>query len=142
MDAKSCELLISVVDKHKLGKTLLKTLRQFHHGEQLTIDDFIRKERIDGEIVQQRLFALARRGYIEKTQGECRTLADIGAGDFFFLTVEGLDYLELHQTWWRQMMEDRAFKLVPILVSFGSLVVSVLSFLQSLHRIDISGCLP
>ena len=47
------------------------------------------------------MFALYRRGYINNTNfKEYTKPVDIDITDVFEISVEGIDYLELHKHWW------------------------------------------
>ena len=101
---------------NELGGTLDSTLRLFRQ-QNLSVEDIISLRNVDYGIASELLFALYRRGFIRNLDFKNYDKpADIDLNDFFRISIEGLDYLELHRNWWARFW----FRSVvcPIVVSF------------------------
>ena len=99
----------------ELGNTLDTTLRKFPDKE-LCPENIICEE-IDGEVATEIFFALYKRNYIKSVEHkEFNNAADIELGDFFSLSVEGKDYIELTHRW--NVRFFLRFLLCPSVVSF------------------------
>ena len=100
----------------ELGDTLDSTLRMFP-TKNLCAEDIIRQRCVDREIAKETLFALYKRGYIKSVAHKDYETSDaIELEDFFRLSVEGRDYMELHVVWWNRFWFRSV--LCPLLVSF------------------------
>ncbi len=100
----------------ELGDTLNGTLRLFAK-KNLCAEEIIRQRLVNREVAKETLFALYKRGYIANVkQKTFDDAATIELDDFFRLSVEGRDYIELHRVWWRRFW----FRSVvcPVIVSF------------------------
>ena len=85
---------------NELGKTLDKYLRLFP-SENYCAANLIEIHSIPLDVAKEILFALYRRDFIQSV--DCKTYkkaADIQLEDFFRISIEGVDYLELHKKWW------------------------------------------
>lgn len=99
----------------ELGKTLDSTLRRFP-GNNLAPASLI-NEGVDYEVALETFFALYSRGYIKNVERKSYESADkIELDDRFRITVEGRDFIELHQVWWCRFW----FRSIvcPVIVSF------------------------
>ena len=102
---------------NELGKTLDGVLRDFLERN-LSVADLIMKYQIEGELITETMFALYQRGYIaevqENKQYDC--YKKIYLDDEFRLTVEGRDYIELHDEYKTRFW--LRFVVCPAVVSF------------------------
>ena len=100
----------------ELGNTLDGTLRLFAK-KNLCAEEIIRQCLVDREVAKETLFALYKRGYIASVKHKIFDDATaIELEDFFRLSVEGRDYIELHRVWWQRFW----FRSIvcPVIVSF------------------------
>ena len=100
----------------EIGTTLDSYLRLFQN-DNLCAEDLISKKAINKEFAEEILFALYRRGHLRNVEWkEYQSPAEIDIADRFRISIEGVDYLELHKEWWKRFW----FRSVvcPLIVSF------------------------
>ena len=100
----------------ELGKSLTQVLSDFKN-KPICADYLIGIRQIEGDTAKECIFALYRRNYVRNVESkEFDSPSEISLADFFQITVEGINYLELYRKWWRRFWFRSI--ICPLVVSF------------------------
>ena len=109
----------------ELGNDLTKILIAVKNSPNITLEDLAVKLNISENLVKDYVESLQKRGYINSTR---KFLTDSGEsrivyGTFWKISVDGLNYLDLHRRWYKRFFVRSV--LCPLIVSFVTSLVTV-----------------
>ena len=92
----------------ELGNDLTKILIAVKNSPNITLEDLTVKLNISENLVKDYVESLQKRGYINSTR-KFLTDSDNSAvvyGTFWKISVDGLNYLDLHRRWYKRFFES------------------------------------